>query len=207
MLSALFFILSGYLLGSILFAKLSAKLFRKDIISKSPDKNFGTANAYRYGGFLCGAFTLLCDLAKGFLPVFLYTHTDNFSPVFLPLVMVSPVIGHILPIFSHFKGGKAIAVTFGSLMGFFPDWSVALLLGFFFLLFTLVIRVNPHCYRTILAYILTTLLTIIFYDQLAVGIGMVFISTAVSMKMLTVPEEREKTEVRMIWDTDKRGKK
>ncbi len=207
MLTALFFILSGYLLGSVLFASIAAKIFHKDIISQSPDKNYGTANAYRYGGFLCGAFTLLCDLAKGFLPVYLYLHTSSVSTLFLPFVMVAPVIGHILPIFSKFKGGKAIAVTFGSLMGFFPNWSVALLLGFLFLTFTLVIRVNPHCYRTILAYILTTLLTLIFHEQLSVGIGMAFISAAVSMKMLTVPEEREKTEVTMIWDNVKRSKK
>ena len=198
MLTALFFMLSGYLMGSILFAGIAAKLFRKDILSESPDKNLGTANAYRYGGFLCGAFTLLCDLAKGFLPVFLYIHSDNYSAFFIPFVMVAPVIGHILPIFAKFKGGKAIAVTFGSLMGFFPDWKVALTLGFFFLLFTLVIRVTPHCYRTILSYVLTTLNTLLFVDM-SIGIGMVFISTAVSMKMLTVPEEREKTTVTMFW--------
>jgi glycerol-3-phosphate acyltransferase PlsY len=185
-------------MGSILFAGIVAKLFRKDIISDSPDKNLGTANAYRYGGFLCGAFTLLCELAKGFLPVYLYIHSEGYSSFFLPLVMVAPVIGHILPVFAHFKGGKAIAVTFGSLMGFFPNWRVALTLGFFFLFFTLVVRVTPHHYRTILAYILTTLNTILFVDM-TVGIGMTFISAAVSMKMLTVPEEREKTAVTMFW--------
>ena len=198
MLTALFFILSGYLMGSILFAGIAAKLFRKDIISDSPDKNLGTANAYRYGGFLCGAFTLLCELAKGFLPVFLYLHSDDYNAFFLPLVMIAPVLGHIFPIFARFKGGKAIAVTFGSLMGFFPNWRVALTLGFFFLFFTLMIRVTPHCYRTILAYILTTLNTLLFVDM-TVGIGVAFMAVAVSMKMLSVPEEREKTAVTMFW--------
>ena len=67
MLTGLFFAVSGYLLGSILFASIISKLFHKDIISKSPDKNYGTANAFRYGGVLCGALTLLCDMGKGFL--------------------------------------------------------------------------------------------------------------------------------------------
>ena len=55
MLTGLFFAVSGYLLGSILFASIISKLFHKDIISKSPDKNYGTANAFRYGGvlFIC----------------------------------------------------------------------------------------------------------------------------------------------------------
>ena len=57
-------------------------------------------------------------MGKGFLPVFIYMHTENPSEVMLPIVLVAPVIGHILPIFSKFKGGKAIAVTFGSLCGY-----------------------------------------------------------------------------------------
>ena len=128
MLTGLFFAVSGYLLGSILFASIISKLFHKDIISKSPDKNYGTANAFRYGGVLCGALTLLCDMGKGFLPVFIYMHTENPSEVMLPIVLVAPVIGHILPIFSKFKGGKAIAVTFGSLAGMWPNWTTVLLL-------------------------------------------------------------------------------
>ena len=66
MLTGLFFAVSGYLLGSILFASIISKLFHKDIISKSPDKNYGTANAFRYGGVLCGALTLLCDMGRAF---------------------------------------------------------------------------------------------------------------------------------------------
>ena len=70
MITGLFFTISGYLMGSILFANIISKLFHKDIISKSPDKNYGTANAFRYGGVVCGALTLICDMAKGFLPVY-----------------------------------------------------------------------------------------------------------------------------------------
>ena len=77
MLTGLFFAISGYLLGSILFASIISKLFHKDIISKSPDKNYGTANAFRYGGVLCGALTLLCDMGKGFLPVLSLIHISE----------------------------------------------------------------------------------------------------------------------------------
>ena len=140
MLTGLFFAVSGYLLGSILFASIISKLFHKDIISKSPDKNYGTANAFRYGGVLCGALTLLCDMGKGFLPVFIYMHTENPSEVMLPIVLVAPVIGHILPVFSKFKGGKAIAVTFGSLAGMWPNWTTVLTLCFFFILFMTLIN-------------------------------------------------------------------
>ena len=67
------YIIFGYLLGSILFARLGGLIFKKtDIMAESPDKNPGTMNAFTYGGFRCGVFTLCGDLFKGFLPVFLY---------------------------------------------------------------------------------------------------------------------------------------
>ena len=183
MLTGLFFAVSGYLLGSILFASIISKLFHKDIISKSPDKNYGTANAFRYGGVLCGALTLLCDMGKGFLPVFIYMHTENPSEVMLPIVLVAPVIGHILPVFSKFKGGKAIAVTF----------------GFFFILFMTLIKITPHCYCTIITYCCTTLVSFFIEPVKAVSIGMLMITIACSIKMLSVPEEREKFDVRWLW--------
>ena len=179
MLTGLFFAVSGYLLGSILFASIISKLFHKDIISKSPDKNYGTANAFRYGGVLCGALTLLCDMGKGFLPVFM--------------------IGHILPIFSKFKGGKAIAVTFGSLAGMWPNWTTVLTLCFFFILFMTMIKITPHCYCTIISYCCTTLVSFFIEPVKAVSIGMLMITIACSIKMLSVPEEREKFDVRWLW--------
>lgn len=197
MLTALFFTVSGYLLGSILFAGISARIFRKDIISKSPDKNYGTANAFRYGGFMCGALTLLCDIGKGFLPVFLYMQSENMSYVFLPIVMAAPVIGHILPIFSKFKGGKAIAVTFGSLMGLFPNWRTAIALAIFYLLYSVVIKVSPHCYRMVLSYISATLVSFIIEPNKAVAVGMLIITVAGSIKMMTVEEQREKFAVKL----------
>lgn len=61
----------GYLLGSILFARLGGLIFKKtDIMAESPDKNPGTMNAFTYGGFRCGVFTLCGDLLKGFFRSF-----------------------------------------------------------------------------------------------------------------------------------------
>ena len=59
-------ILLGYLSGSILFARVSMALLHKGyILTASKDGNPGTANAFRYGGFLCGTLTLSGDLLKG----------------------------------------------------------------------------------------------------------------------------------------------
>lgn len=69
------YILLGYLSGSILYARVFARLCGKeDVIECSRDKNPGTANAFMYGGFLCGLLTLICDIGKSFVPVYFAYH-------------------------------------------------------------------------------------------------------------------------------------
>ena len=66
MLTTIGFILFGYFTGSLLFARYFSNLFcGKDVTVDTPDSNPGTYNAYTYGGFWCGALTLVCDLLKG----------------------------------------------------------------------------------------------------------------------------------------------
>ena len=60
------------------------------------DYNPGTANAFMYGGFWCGLFTLLFDLLKGFIPVYQFMHYGNavkVDPFMAALVIAAPVIG------------------------------------------------------------------------------------------------------------------
>ena len=67
MLRTVLFICMGYLSGSVLYALVFAKIFHKgDILEQSSDHNPGTANAFMYGGFWCGLFTLLLMCSKDF---------------------------------------------------------------------------------------------------------------------------------------------
>lgn len=122
MLKTFIFSTFGYLAGSLLFARYFSDFFcGKDVTADTPDKNPGTYNAYTYGGFWCGALTLICDLLKGFLPVFLFIRFSG-KGLGLVLVMVAPVLGHLFPIWHKFSGGKGIAVSFGVLLGIAPDF-------------------------------------------------------------------------------------
>ena len=153
MLTTIGFILFGYFTGSLLFARYFSNLFcGKDVTVDTPDSNPGTYNAYTYGGFWCGALTLVCDLLKGFLPVFLYIRVSGGTPLGLVLVMSAPALGHIFPIWHKFDGGKGIAVSFGVLLGLAPNMLPVLTLALTYLLFSLVFKVNPHFYRLILTY-------------------------------------------------------
>ena len=102
------FILAGYAAGSILFAKVFCLLLKKtDVAKNTKDNNPGTSNAFKNGGILCGALTLICDVTKGFLPVFFYTRKE--VTFLLALVIAAPVIGHV---FSAEKGSQRHSVVF-----------------------------------------------------------------------------------------------
>ena len=79
------FILLGYLSGSVLYARVFARLFGKEeMIENSRDRNPGTANAFMYGGFWCGLLTLICDIGKAFIPVFLFMRAvEQLRPMWM----------------------------------------------------------------------------------------------------------------------------
>ena len=112
----IFYMVVGYLAGSMLFALEYPKIFKGvDVRRLSEDGNPGTYNAFVYGGIGCGILTLLSELAKGFLPVFLCGRQLGMDSLWFAGVMAAPVAGHAFSIFHRGKGGKAIAVSFGVL--------------------------------------------------------------------------------------------
>ncbi len=200
-LKTLFFVLAGYLSGNVLYAQVFARLLHKgDVVKMSRDHNPGAANAFRYGGFWCGVLTLVCDLLKGFLPVFFYGVAEaDPGGLSLALVMTAPVIGHAFPICSHFQGGKAIAVSFGSLLGLLPVWKPVMLLAMFFIFFSVVLRITPHYQRTLLTYFCTAISMFFVAEERAIGVGFLMISSVVFIKMLQSKEEKEQMEVQLLW--------
>lgn len=149
-----FYILLGYLSGSILFAKLvPRKLCHVDVTRAGEDKNPGTFNAFAAAGPLVGTLVLLLELGKGFFPVHMALgHLPPEDPAFA-LILLAPVAGHAWP-FLHFReGGKAIAVSFGALLGLLPEMRPVLLLAGFYLLFSLVLVVRPHMYRSVVTFL------------------------------------------------------
>ena len=199
----LLFCIAGYLSGSVLYAKIFGNLLKHDdIVQKSRDRNPGTANAFVQGGFLCGLLTLCFDLMKGFLPVFFCLHAGKMYALPEPglaLVIAAPVFGHIFPVFYQFKGGKGIAATFGCLLGFFPDIHPAATLAFFFILFSVVIRVTPHWNRTLDTFLITAAVLFFSRERLAVKAGFLMITALVSVRLWFSKEEREKRRVRLLW--------
>lgn len=195
------YILLGYLSGSLLWAKFFGSLLAKeDITAVSPDGNPGATNAFRYGGFWCGCLTLCFDMLKGFLPVMLYCRNAAELPSLgLAFVLAAPVVGHAHSIFHGFRGGKGIAVSFGCLLGLAPDLRPALVLAIVFVLFSLVIKITPHYYRTLATYIVAIPVMFAVIHEWAVRVGFFLIAENVIVKLLGSKEEKKKLEVKIGW--------
>ena len=110
-----YLILIGYILGSIPWGLVIAKVFCNIDPRLEGSKSIGATNVSRLCGFGYGVLTLLCDLLKGVLPVFLAKYLDQ-DPLFISLVAFSCVLGHVYSCFMHFKGGKAVATSIGVLI-------------------------------------------------------------------------------------------
>jgi len=196
-----FFPIVGYFSGSVLFARLFTRMFGvEQRIDNTDDHNPGTANAFKAGGFWCGTATLTCDLLKGFLPVWaLTTYHPDAPQIILTMTILAPILGHAFPVYFRFQGGKAIAVTFGSLLGIQQTLYPFALLCLFFILFSAIIIIQPHYHRTIATYLSTSMGLIVIPVLPGIRWGFWGITGIVLLRMKLSPEERDQAKVRFLW--------
>ncbi len=103
----------GFLSGSLPFSVWLGRLVARADVRRYGDGNPGAANAWRAGGWRAGVPALLLDYLKGATPVALARFGAGIDGWGLIPVALAPVLGHAFSPFLHFRGGKAIAVTFG----------------------------------------------------------------------------------------------
>ena len=123
MIKFLLFIFISYLFGSIPGSLLLGK-FKNIDIRKLGSGNAGGTNALRSVGPLFALGTIVIDILKGFLPIFLsgyvtfggYVNDDLAKIIF----GVAAVLGHVYPIFYGFKGGKGAGTLVGVVLAIFP---------------------------------------------------------------------------------------
>lgn len=120
-------ILFSYLLGSIAWAVVFSKLLNKPDPRSAGSNNPGATNALRTGGKLLGILTLAADMVKGLLPV-LIAQQFELPLLWVSLVGLAAFLGHLYPVFFHFKGGKGVATSVGILFGLSVSGTFGLLL-------------------------------------------------------------------------------
>jgi glycerol-3-phosphate acyltransferase PlsY len=103
----------SYLLGSIPFGLVLTKIFLKKDIREIGSGNIGTTNVLRTGKKSLAVATLVLDLLKGYFSIIItFTYFEN-------LISYSALIcfiGHILPVWLKFKGGKGVATYLGVIL-------------------------------------------------------------------------------------------
>lgn len=102
-----------YVLGSVPYGLVFAKLFHGIDPRTAGSCSVGATNVARLCGRPSGAATLLCDILKGALPVWVAVTYINPGAFFVTCVALAAILGHLFSCFLKFKGGKAVATSIG----------------------------------------------------------------------------------------------
>ncbi len=119
MIESTLLLIVAYLLGSISFAILVARVYGLPDPRSHGSGNPGATNMLRTGKKSAAALTLLGDALKGYLAVILAQWVANAYnlPTYVPyLAALAAFLGHLYPVFFGFKGGKGVATALGVLL-------------------------------------------------------------------------------------------
>ncbi len=119
------FLLPGYLLGSIPFGLLLTRAAGLGDIRTIGSGNIGATNVLRTGSKPLAAATVLLDGGKGAVAVLLAMWLGGFQAGLW--AGLGAVIGHMIPVWLGFRGGKGVATGFGVLLA--AAWPVGVIAG------------------------------------------------------------------------------
>jgi acyl phosphate:glycerol-3-phosphate acyltransferase len=129
-------LLIGYVCGAIPWGLWLGKWFRGVDVRTIGSGNLGATNVYRSLGKGLGIATLLLDIAKGALPVWLVPRLaiaasfPGGPEVAALAVGLAAVAGHVWTFLAGFRGGKGVATTVGVLLALAPQAFAAFLVVF-----------------------------------------------------------------------------
>ncbi|AZP05376.1 glycerol-3-phosphate 1-O-acyltransferase PlsY [Jeotgalibaca ciconiae] len=126
-------IIAAYLLGSIPSGVWIGKLFYHKDIREFGSGNMGTTNTFRVLGTKAGIIVLIMDILKGSIATLLPIWFG--LPIHPLLTGVVASIGHTLPIFASFRGGKAVATSAGIILAYNPLFFTLAIICFLIYLF------------------------------------------------------------------------
>ncbi len=145
--------LCGYLMGGVMFSYHLPRLCKRvDVTKVSSDGNPGATNAIKHAGIWVGMLCLAADVLKGLIPVQISMSFLDAGSVWFAMVMLAPVLGHATAPFGKMKGGKAIAVSFGVLIGVCTASHALWVLAGVYIFFSTVWIIRPNERRTVLSF-------------------------------------------------------
>ena len=115
-----FLILIAYLCGSIPTGLILSRIIAGVDVRKYGSHNIGATNVYRILGKKLGGLTLLGDVLKGFLPVYL-VYKITGSETWTSIAALATFLGHLYPVYLKFSGGKGVATALGAFLFLSPQ--------------------------------------------------------------------------------------
>lgn len=108
----------GYLLGSIPFGMVMARLFGLGDLRAIGSGNIGATNVLRSGNKLAAFLTLVLDAGKGGIAVLAMRALVGEDAALV--AGVAAFVGHLFPVWLGFKGGKGVATFLGTALALVP---------------------------------------------------------------------------------------
>ena len=105
--------IAAYLLGSIPFGLLFARLFSGPDVRAAGSGNIGAANVARVVGKSAGILTLIFDAGKGSAAVWLAARYSEENAAWMMIAGIAALAGHCFPVWLKFRGGKGVATAAG----------------------------------------------------------------------------------------------
>ncbi|PIE16516.1 MAG: glycerol-3-phosphate acyltransferase [Rhodobacterales bacterium] len=130
--------LAGYVLGSIPFGLVMARLMGLGDLRQIGSGNIGATNVLRTGNKTAAAATLLFDAAKGGVAVLLAGYFIGLDAA--QIAGAAAFLGHLFPVWLGFAGGKGVATFLGILLAL--NWMIGLLACLSWLVMTLIFRIS-----------------------------------------------------------------
>ena len=137
MLAALGCVVIGFVSGSLAWGLWLGRVFRGIDVREHGSKNLGATNVYRVLGPPLGIATLVLDILKGAVPVWVVPSLPwaagfpGGAAWCAVAAGLAAVLGHVFTPFAGFRGGKGVATTVGVLLALSPPAFLVFVLVFF----------------------------------------------------------------------------
>ncbi|WP_377191327.1 glycerol-3-phosphate 1-O-acyltransferase PlsY [Ruegeria meonggei] len=157
----------GYLMGSIPFGMIIAKVMGLGNLRQIGSGNIGATNVLRTGNKAAAALTLLFDAAKGAAAVLLARAIAGEDAA--QIAALAAFLGHCFPVWLRFKGGKGVATFLGLWLAL--DWRVGVACCLTWLVAALIWRISSL--GALVAAAMSTIWVMVLTDARAFILGVV----------------------------------
>ena len=116
-MSSVLVVVLAYLIGSIPFGYLIVRMSGRGDVRQTGSGGTGATNVSRRAGKAAGVFTLVLDALKGVIAVLVartvFAGVGPYADWLAAVAGIAAIVGHIFPVWLHFRGGKGVATGVG----------------------------------------------------------------------------------------------